>query len=77
MTSPLLSDTYPTAADAQHTTESNALKSVIAQLGSAKVHLVDWPAQGADVGCDYHPNAATHAAEAPVLAAAIKSALGW
>lgn len=77
MTSPLLSDTYPTAADAQHTTQSNALKSVISQLGSAKVHLVDWPTQGADVGCDYHPNAATHAAEAPVLAAAIRSALGW
>ena len=77
MTSPLLSDTYPTVADAQHTVESNALKCVIAQLGDAKIYLVDWPTQGADVGCDYHPNAATHAAEAPVLAAAIKSALGW
>ena len=76
MTSPLLSDTYPTAADAQHTTQSNALKAVVAQVG-AKAHLVDWPTQGADVGCDYHPNAATNAAEATVLAAAIKAVEGW
>ncbi|OBT90718.1 hypothetical protein VE02_00630 [Pseudogymnoascus sp. 03VT05] len=76
MTSPMLSDGYPTAADAQHTTLTNAVKAAITQLGG-KVQLVDWPTQGSDVGCDYHPNAATHAAEAPILAAAIKAALKW
>ncbi|KAF3906630.1 hypothetical protein ABW20_dc0109236 [Dactylellina cionopaga] len=76
VSSPMLSDGYPSTADAQHTTESNALKSAATQLGS-KAYFVDWPTQGSDVGCDYHPNAATHAAEATVLAAAIKSALGW
>ena len=76
MTSPMLSDTYPTAADAQKTTQTNALNAAIKQIG-AKAHLVDWPTQGADVGCDYHPNAATQAAEGKVLAAAIKSVLGW
>jgi lysophospholipase L1-like esterase len=76
MTSPMLSDGYPTAADAQHTTLSNAVKAAITQLGG-KVQLVDWLTQGSDVGCDYHPNAATNAAEAPVLAAAIKAALKW
>jgi lysophospholipase L1-like esterase len=76
MTSPMLSDTYPTAADAQKTNQTNAIKSAIAQLGP-KAHLVEWPTQGSDVGCDYHPNAATHAAEAPVLASAISSVLGW
>ena len=76
MNSPLLSDTYPTAQDAQKTTQTNALKAAISQLGS-KIQLVDWPTQGSDVGCDYHPNAATHAKEAPILASAIKSALGW
>ncbi|AEO64954.1 23ac2323-bcd4-4ffe-a5f5-729369bd6a8a [Thermothielavioides terrestris] len=74
--SPMLSDSYPTAADAQKTTQTNALKSAVAQLG-ANAHFVDWPTQGSDVGCDYHPNAATHAAEAAVLADAIRSALGW
>ncbi|KAK6542416.1 hypothetical protein TWF694_006371 [Orbilia ellipsospora] len=74
--SPMLSDYYPTTADAQKTTQTNALKNAVTQLGS-KAHFVDWPTQGSDVGCDYHPNAATHAAEATVLAAAIKSALGW
>lgn len=76
MTSPMLSDFFPTAADAQKTTETNAIKAAIMQLGS-KAHFVDWPTQGSDVGCDYHPNAATHAAEAKVLASAISSVLGW
>ncbi|KAH6634568.1 SGNH hydrolase-type esterase domain-containing protein [Chaetomium sp. MPI-SDFR-AT-0129] len=74
--SPMLSDYYPAASDAQKTTQTNALKSAVAKLG-AKAHFVDWPTQGSDVGCDYHPNAATHAAEGTVLAQAIKSALGW
>ncbi|MCJ1311458.1 Tripartite DNA replication factor [Agyrium rufum] len=72
--SPLLGDSYPTVADAQHTTESNALKAAVAQIGST-AHFVDWPSQGSNVGCDYHPSAATNAAEAPVLAAAISSVL--
>lgn len=76
MTSPMLSDYYPTTEDAQHTTMSNALQAAISQIG-ANAHLVDWPTQGSDVGCDYHPNAATHAAEATVLASAISSVLGW
>ena len=76
LTSPMLSDSYPTAADMQKTMQTNALKAAIAQLG-ARAHLVDWPTQGSDVGCDYHPNAATHAAESDVLAASIKTILGW
>ena len=77
MTSPMLSDTYPTDADAQHTTQKNALMSVVGQVGSGRAQVVDWPTQGADVGCDYHPDAATHSAEAGVLAGAIGKALGW
>ena len=77
LNSPMLNDSYPTAADAQKSTQTKALNDAIAQLNSAKIQLVDWPSQGSDVGCDYHPNAATHAAEAKVLAAAIKTTLGW
>lgn len=40
--SPLLSDGYPTVEDAQHTTQSNAIKDAVAQLGS-KAHFVDFP----------------------------------
>ena len=76
MTSPMLSDSYPTPTDAQHTTQANAIKAAIAQIGD-KAHFVDWPTQGSDVGCDYHPNAATHAAEGKILAAAIGDVLGW
>lgn len=77
LNSPMLSDSWPTAADAQKTTQTNAIKAAITQLNSTKVHFVDWPTQGSDVGCDYHPNAATNAAEAIVLANAIRAALGW
>ncbi|KAJ5657865.1 uncharacterized protein N7484_001514 [Penicillium longicatenatum] len=76
LTSPMLSDSFPTTADAQHTTQKTALQSAISQLGS-NAYLVDWPTQGSDVGCDYHPNASTHAAGAAILASAISSALGW
>lgn len=77
LTSPMLSDFFPKTTDAQKTTQTNAIKSAITQLNDAKVRFVDWPTQGSDVGCDYHPNAATHAAEGKVLATAISSALGW
>lgn len=76
MSSPMLSDYYPTTGAPQHTTESNALKSAVAQIGS-NAHFVDWPTQGSAVGCDYHPIASTHAAEGAVLASAIKTILGW
>jgi hypothetical protein len=76
LTSPMLSDYFPTTADAQKTTQTCCITDAVSQLG-AKAHLVDWATQGSDVGCDYHPNAATHAAEAAVLQAAISSALGW
>lgn len=77
MTSPMLSDTYPTAADAQHTTQATAFENAIAQLNGTKAYLVDWPTQGSDVGCDYHPIASTQAQGAALLEASIQSALGW
>ncbi|KAK2742610.1 hypothetical protein FQN55_007729 [Onygenales sp. PD_40] len=76
LTSTMLNDDYPTAEDAQHTTQTDALNAAITQLG-AKAHLIDWPAQGSDVGCDYHPNAATHAAGSEILAEALGEVLGW
>ena len=69
MTSPLLSDT-------QRTSQAQALKTAVAQLG-AKAHFVDWPQQGSTYGCDYHPNAGTQAIGANQLIAAMGPALGW
>jgi lysophospholipase L1-like esterase len=71
--SPMLSDSYPTAQDAQHTTQSTCIKNAVSQIGS-KAHFVDFPTQGSDVGCDYHPNAATHAQLASILTSAIQAA---
>jgi lysophospholipase L1-like esterase len=77
VTSPMLNDDYPSRQDAQKTTQTNSLKNAIKQLNSAKLHLVEWPAQGSDVGCDYHPNAATHAAGAKLLTDAIRAVMKW
>lgn len=77
LTSPMLNDGYPSTEDAQHATQTNALKDAVTQLNGTKAYLVDWPAQGSEVGCDYHPTPATNAAEAKVLASAISAALGW
>lgn len=76
LNSPMLGDYYPTVQDAQHTNQTKAVKDAIAQLGG-KASFVDWPSQGSEVGCDYHPNAATHAAEGSVLATAIRGVLKW
>ncbi|MBE3045418.1 hypothetical protein IMZ48_23285 [Candidatus Bathyarchaeota archaeon] len=77
LSTPMLNDGYPSEEDAQHSTHAGALSDAIELLGGDSVHFVDWPAQGAEVGCDYHPNAETHAAQAVVLADAIAAELGW
>lgn len=78
LTSPMLNDDWPSTQDAQKTTQRNALLAAIDQLGnSTNLQLVDIPSQGSDVGCDYHPNAATHAAEAEILAKAVAEEMGW
>lgn len=77
VTSPMLNDDSPTAEDAQHSTHAEALENVIVEIGGDNMHLLDWPAQGPDVGCDYHPNAETHAAQAKVLAEAIAAEMEW
>ena len=40
-----------------------------------KAYLVNLPTQGLEIGCDSHPTAATHIAEAVVLVAAISNLL--
>jgi hypothetical protein len=75
LTSPMLGDGYP-SGEYSHTTQVNALKNAVSQIGS-NAHFVDWPTEGSATGCDSHPNAATQAAEGQILASAIKSALGW
>jgi lysophospholipase L1-like esterase len=78
LTSPMLNDGYPSTADAQKTTQKNALEAAVAQLkNSTSIQVVDMPSQGSDVGCDYHPNAATHAEEAEILATALAKEMGW
>jgi lysophospholipase L1-like esterase len=75
LSSPMLGDGYP-SGDYSHTTQVNALMNAVSQIGS-NAHFVDWLTEGSATGCDYHPNAATQAAEGQVLASAIKSALRW
>nr|UMZ45345.1 hypothetical protein [Paramyrothecium sp.] len=76
VSSPLLNDGYP-PGDAQKSTHIKVLQDSIKKLCGVRIHLVDWPSQGADVGCDYHPNAATQAIGASLLEDSIRSALDW
>lgn len=70
--SPMLDDSYPTTADAQHTTQSNAIKAAVAELGSFS-HFVDFPPQDQSVlGCDYHPAEIEHEKMAAILTSAIQ-----
>ncbi|KAL6711293.1 hypothetical protein ACN47E_005824 [Coniothyrium glycines] len=79
LTSPMLNDGYPSAAEAQKTTQTNALNAAIKKLGpKTQAYLVDWPSQTQEnLGCDYHPNKATNKAQAVVLANAIAKVLKW
>lgn len=75
--SPLLSDGYPQTTDTQHTTQSESIQAAVAQIGS-KAHFVNFPTQDSsnnNIGCDYHPSAATHQSMAVILTAAIESIL--
>jgi lysophospholipase L1-like esterase len=76
VTSPMLNDGYPSAEQAQKTTQTKALSDAVARLGET-AHLIDWPSQGSEVGCDYHPTAATNKVAADLLVEAIGAALGW
>ncbi|KAF1364414.1 hypothetical protein EJ07DRAFT_151693 [Lizonia empirigonia] len=46
---------------AEKTNQTKAVQDAVKQLG-ARAYFVDLSSQGSDVECDYHPNAATHAA---------------
>ncbi|KAJ5110314.1 SGNH hydrolase-type esterase domain-containing protein [Penicillium argentinense] len=77
VSSPLLSDDYPTAADAQKTTQLRVYQDAADQLTNVPTRIVDWPAQGSDTGCSYHPNAATQAKGAALLEEAMRDEMGW
>jgi lysophospholipase L1-like esterase len=77
MSTPMLNDNYPTPEDAQKSTHLKMLQDSIQRLCGVKAHIVDWPAQGSEVSCDYHPTAATQAKGAALLEEAIRSELGW
>ena len=77
VSSPLLNDDYPTAEDAQKTTQLKVYQDAAEKLTNVTVRVVDWPAQGSDAGCDYHPNAATQAKGAALLEQALRDEMGW
>jgi lysophospholipase L1-like esterase len=76
LTSPMLNDGYP-AGEFVKTTQRDALKDAVNQLNGTKAYVVDWPDQGADLGCDYHPTPNTNRIGAGVLEEAIGKAMGW
>ncbi|OAA56334.1 Esterase, SGNH hydrolase-type [Niveomyces insectorum RCEF 264] len=75
--SPMLSDTYPTADEAQHTKQETCIRNAVARIG-AQAYFVSFPSQDQsnnNIGCDYHPSPLTHQKMAVVLTAALSSVL--
>lgn len=76
--SPMLSDTYPSAAEAQHSSLLSCLTAVQTQLGDARVRVLDLPTMDTTVSaCDYHPSAAEQQAMSELLVTELRTALGW
>lgn len=77
LTSAMLNDGWPSAAEAQKTTQRMALVRASELLNGTRVEVVDIPDQGSEVGCDFHPTAATHRQGAEILVEAIGSVMDW
>jgi lysophospholipase L1-like esterase len=77
--SPMLSDSYPSAADQQHTALLNDLNAVAQQMNSGLAYVVDFPSltAGQATGCGNHPNASAHQAMAEQLTQQLKETLSW
>ena len=78
LTSPMLNDGYPAGENVKRTQRS-ALMEAVRQLGGngTKAVVVDWPDQGSDLGCDYHPTPNTNGIGARVLTEAVGREMGW
>jgi len=78
LTSPMLNDGYP-AGEMVKSTQRKGLQDAVAQLGGdgVEAHVVDWPDQGSDLGCDYHPTPNTNEIGTEILVDAIEEVLGW
>jgi lysophospholipase L1-like esterase len=76
LTSPMLNDGYP-AGEMVKTTQRNGLADAVKMLNGTKAYVVDWPDQGADLGCDYHPTPNTNQIGAGVLEEKMREVLGW
>jgi lysophospholipase L1-like esterase len=76
LTSPMLSDASP-AGEMVKSTQRSALGDVVAKLNGTKAVVVEWPSQGQDLGCDYHPTPNTNGIGARALEKSIREVLGW
>jgi lysophospholipase L1-like esterase len=78
LTSPMLGDGYP-AGEMVKSTQRQGLKDAVGILGESGIRavLVDWPDQGQELGCDYHPTPGTNGIGAGVLERSMRDVLGW
>ncbi|KAF1919929.1 hypothetical protein BDU57DRAFT_155985 [Ampelomyces quisqualis] len=76
LTSPMLNDGYP-AGEMVKSTQRNALTDAVTRLNGTRAVVVDWPDQGSDLGCDYHPTPNTNLVGAGLLVESMRSVLGW
>jgi lysophospholipase L1-like esterase len=78
LTSPMLGDGYP-AGEMVKSTQRQGLKDAVGVLEESGIRavVVDWPDQGQELGCDYHPTPGTNEIGAGVLEGSMREVLGW
>lgn len=77
-TSPMLTDNYPTAAEAQWTSMGKNIAQVVSDLSDSNITTLSIPTQDTtSTGCDGHPNVAEQQSMAALLTPLLKQKLGW
>lgn len=78
VSSPMLSDTYPSTGENQWSSLNTNITEVVATLADSNVTSLSLPTQNTRVtGCDGHPSAATHASMSAALVPLLRSKLNW
>ncbi|KAK1548303.1 hypothetical protein Q3G72_032819 [Acer saccharum] len=77
--SPMLSDTYPTSSDQQHTSLLTNLNTIASSFSNSTVAVLDFPAltTAQATGCGGHPNIDAHHVMASLLQAKIQQLMNW
>jgi hypothetical protein len=73
---PMLSDAYP-PGESHLTTARTYIQSVVNGSQDPHIYFIEFPVQGPQTGCDYHPSPTTQLSMSAQLVTAIRAKTGW